>query len=98
MEQVMAKKLAEMEAMIQRILGVLAPIKKSLPQSYADSPFVDSNALIEMPRKFTFSNMKLFDGTSDPDDHITSYKQRMFAAAIPHDLSKATCVKGLGLA
>ena len=72
-----------MEAMIQRIPDVPTPIKKSLSHSYADSPFVDSIALIEMPRKFSFSNMKMYNGTTDPTDHIASYKQQMFTAAIP---------------
>ena len=71
-----------MEAMIQKILGVPTPIKKSLLYSYADSPFVDSIALIEIPKKFSFQNMKMYDGTTDPTDHITSYKQQMFIAAI----------------
>ena len=72
-----------MEAMIQKILGVPTPIKKSLMHNYMDSPFVDSIALIEMPRKFSFSNMKMYNGTTDPTDHIASYKQQMFTAAIP---------------
>ena len=74
-EQAVAKRFAEMEAIIQKISRVPTPIKKSLPHSYIDSPFVDSIALIEMPRKFSFPNMKIYDGTTDPTDHIASYKQ-----------------------
>jgi len=51
-EQAVAKCFAEMEALIQKIPGVPTPIKKSLPHSYADSPFVDSIVLVEMPKKF----------------------------------------------
>ena len=58
------------------------PMKKSFPHSYTDSPFVDSIALIEMPRKFSFPNMKMYNGTTDPTDHIVSYKQRMFTVVI----------------
>ena len=64
------KKFVEIEAMIQLIPGVPAPIKKSAPSCYVDSSFVDKIALVEMPQKFYFLNMKLYDGTSDPDDHI----------------------------
>ena len=92
-EQAVAKHFAEMEALIQTILGVLAPIKKSLPHSYTDSPFVDSIALIEMPRKFSFPNMKMYDGTIDTTDHIASYKQRMFTAAIPREQREACMCK-----
>ena len=88
-EQAVAKRFAEMEALVQKILGVPAPIKKSLPHSYADSPFVDSIALIEMPRKFSFPNMKMYDGTTDPTDHIASYKQRMFIVAISREQHEA---------
>ena len=72
--------------MIQRILGVLTPLKKSLPHRYADSPFVDSITLVKMPKKFSFPNMKMYDDTTNPKDHIASYasyKQRMFTSAIP---------------
>ena len=74
-EQAVAKRFAEMEAMIQKIPGVPTPIKKSLPHSYANSPFVDSIPLIEIPKKFSFLNMKMYDGTIDLMDHIASYKQ-----------------------
>ncbi|KAL5563293.1 hypothetical protein UlMin_033040 [Ulmus minor] len=49
-----------------------------------------------MPRKFSFPNMKLYDGTTDPDDHIAQYKQRMFTTAIPRDLREACMCKGFG--
>ena len=85
-----------MEALIQKIPGVPAPIKKSLPHSYADSPFDDFIALIEMPRKFSFPNMKMYDGTTDPTDHIASYKQRMFTAAIPWEQREVCMCKSFG--
>ena len=92
----MANKLPDMEAMIQRILGVPTPLKKSLPHSYADSPFVDSIALIEMPEKFHFPNMKLYDGIIDPTYHIASYKQHMFTTTIPRKQREACMYKSFG--
>ncbi|XP_060968109.1 uncharacterized protein LOC133035811 [Cannabis sativa] len=85
-----------MEAMIQRIPGVPTPIKKSFPSSFADSPFVDAIALVEMPKKLVFPLMRMYDGTTDPNDHIASYKQRMFTAAIPRELREACMCKGFG--
>ena len=85
LELAMANKLAKIEAMIQRIHGVPASHRKSLPHSYTDSLFVDSIALIEMPKKFHFPNMKLYDGTTNLTDHIASKKQHMFTVAIPHE-------------
>ena len=37
-----------------------------------------------MPKKFCFPSMKLYDGTTDPTYHITSYKQRMFTTTRSH--------------
>ncbi|XP_057780215.1 uncharacterized protein LOC130998827 [Salvia miltiorrhiza] len=93
-EEDLARKLAKMEALIQRIPGVPAPIHKSSENSYADSPFVDEIALVEMPIKFSFPSMQMFDGTTDPTDHIAQYKQRMFTAAIPRELRQACMCKG----
>ena len=82
-----------MEAMIQRIPGVPTPLRKSQLYSYTNSLFVDAITLIEMPKKLSFPNMKLYDDTTDPIDHIASYKQRMFTAAIPCDLRKVCMCK-----
>ena len=92
----LASRLINLEEKIQRIPGVPAPIKKSLLTSFADSPFVDAIALVEMPIKFSFPVMKLYDGTTDPDDHVSQYKQRMFTIAIPRDLREACMCKGFG--
>ncbi|KAL5569967.1 hypothetical protein UlMin_026542 [Ulmus minor] len=81
-----------MEDLIRLIPGVPAPIKKSSVNSYADSPFTNNIALVEMPRKFSFPNMKLYDGTTDPDDHIAQYKHRMLTTTIPRDLREA-CIE-----
>ena len=56
-----------MQSMVERLPGVAPPIRRSNRGSYADTPFVED---IEMPRKFSFPNIKMYDGTSDPDDHI----------------------------
>ncbi|CAI9785161.1 unnamed protein product [Fraxinus pennsylvanica] len=66
-----------------------APIKKSVASCFAESLFVDEIALIEMPKKFSFPNMKVYDGTIDSDDHIAQYRQRIFTAVIPRDIRKA---------
>ncbi|KAK0571671.1 hypothetical protein LWI29_019749 [Acer saccharum] len=40
--------------------------------------------------------MKQYEGTTDPDNHIAQYKQRMFTAAIPRDLREACMCKAFG--
>ena len=36
-----------------------------------------------MPRKFSFSSIMMYDGTSDPDDHIAQYKQQCVKVLAP---------------
>ena len=96
MEQVVAKKLAEMEAMTQHIPGVPTLLKKIQPYSYTDYLFVNSIALVEMPKKLLFPNMKLYDGTTDPTNHIASFKQMMFTATIWRELCEACICKSFG--
>ena len=85
-----------MEDLIRRITGIPTPIKKISVNSYADSPFTYNIALVEMPQKFSFPTMKLYEGTTNPDDHIAQYKQRMFTTAIPRDLREVCMCKGFG--
>ncbi|KAF3561304.1 hypothetical protein DY000_02017258 [Brassica cretica] len=68
----------------------------SLTGSYADTPFTDNIALIEMPRKFSFPNINMYDGAGDPDNHIARYKQSMLAVALPREFREATMCKGFG--
>ena len=58
-----------MEDLIQRILGMPTLIKKSIVNSYVDSLFIDNKAMVEIPRKFSFLNIKLYNGTSDIDNN-----------------------------
>ena len=74
-EAELQRRLNEMEDLIRRIPDVPALIKKSSVNSYTDSPFTDNIALVEMPWKSSFPNIKLYNGTTDPDDHIAQYKQ-----------------------
>ncbi|XP_031257395.1 uncharacterized protein LOC116115381 [Pistacia vera] len=69
------------------------PTKKSKPHCYADSPFMDAITLADMPYKFTIPSMKPYDGTTDPDDHIASYKQQIFTVLIPRMLREACMCK-----
>ncbi|XP_057249302.1 uncharacterized protein LOC104893751 [Beta vulgaris subsp. vulgaris] len=82
--------------MIARIPGVPRPMEKATPNSYADSPFADPIALIEVPKRFSVPSMKLYDGTTDPNDHVAQYKQRMITISIPKNMREACMCKGFG--
>ncbi|KAF2615296.1 hypothetical protein F2Q70_00011555 [Brassica cretica] len=93
LEHVFSKRLDAMQSMVERLPGVALPIGKSNPHSYTDTPFTEEITLIEMPRKFSFPSIKVYDVTSDPDDHIAQYRQRMLTVALPKELSEATICK-----
>ncbi|KAF2578270.1 hypothetical protein F2Q68_00005187 [Brassica cretica] len=73
LEQMFSKRLDAIQSMVQRLPGVAPPIRKSNPDFYAGTPFTDEITLIGMPRKFSFPNIKAYDGTNDPDDHVAQY-------------------------
>lgn len=79
-----------------RISGVPATIPLIHQGGFADSPFIDLISSVEMPNRFTFSSMRLFDGTTDPDNHIAHYKQKMFAVSIPRCQCEACKCIGFG--
>ncbi|KAF3515116.1 hypothetical protein F2Q69_00005594 [Brassica cretica] len=70
LHQMFSERLDAMQSMVERLQGVAPPIRKSNPDSYADTPFTDEITLIEMPRKFSFPSIKPYDGTTDPYDHV----------------------------
>ncbi|KAF3573642.1 hypothetical protein F2Q69_00059549 [Brassica cretica] len=94
LHQMFFDRLDAMQSMVERLPGVAPPIRKSNPDSYADTPFMDEITLIEMPRKFSFPSIKAYDGTTDLDDHVAQYGQRMLAVALPKGSRKATMCKG----
>lgn len=84
-EESMSRRLANMEVVLRRLLGATTPIKRR-SHSFVDSPFIDAIAQAEMPRKFALPTMKAYDGTTDLDDHLASFKQRMSAINVPTHL------------
>ena len=96
LEQMFSRRFDAMQSMVECLPGVAPPIQRSNPDSYADTPFAEEIASVEMPRKFSFPSIKMYDGTGDPDDHIAQYKQRMLAVALPKESREATMCKGFG--
>ena len=94
LHQMFFDRLEAMQSMVERLPGVAPPIRKSNPDSYADTPFTDEITLIESPKKFSFASIKAYDGTIDPNDHVAQYRQRMLAVALPKGSREATMCKG----
>ncbi|XP_074297573.1 uncharacterized protein LOC141628313 [Silene latifolia] len=70
------------------------PLEKAAPDSYVDSPFVDAISIFAMPKGFNNPNMTLFDGTTDPFDHVSQYKQKMMTVTAIGHVKEACIYKG----
>ncbi|XP_074291077.1 uncharacterized protein LOC141617839 [Silene latifolia] len=80
--------------MLSRVPEIPPPLEKAAPDSYADSPFVDAISIVAMPKGFANPNMTLFDGTTDPFDHVSQYKQKMMAVTAVGHVKEACMCKG----
>ncbi|XP_074293474.1 uncharacterized protein LOC141620525 [Silene latifolia] len=63
-------------------------MEEAAQESYADSPFIDEIARVDLPKKFVIPSIRTYDGTSDPQNHVAFYKQKMSAASIPFASSR----------
>ncbi|KAF2577198.1 hypothetical protein F2Q70_00011505 [Brassica cretica] len=54
LEKMFSKRFDAMQSMVESLPGVAPPIRRSNPDSYADTPFVEGIASVEIPRKFSF--------------------------------------------
>ena len=64
--------------------------------SFADSPFVERIAGTEIPKEFKMPTIKSYDGTTDPQEHVAAYKQKMQVISGTHDSREAQMCKGFG--
>ncbi|XP_074300130.1 uncharacterized protein LOC141631344 [Silene latifolia] len=86
----------ELRDLMYRIPGVSRPLEKATRDSYADSPFVDDIALVGVPKGSVPPAMTLYDGTTDPLDHINHYKHKMMVITATGSLKEACMCKGFG--
>ncbi|XP_056691762.1 uncharacterized protein [Spinacia oleracea] len=82
--------------MINKIPGVPTPIKEVSLDSYADSPYADPIDAIDIPKWFSPPNMLMYDGTTDPREHILTYKQRIMTILVPKHMREPSLCKGFG--
>ncbi|XP_021857558.2 uncharacterized protein [Spinacia oleracea] len=82
--------------MINKISGVPTPIKEASLDSYADSPYADPINAIDIPKRFSPPNMPMYDGMTNPREHILTYKQRMMTILVPKHMREASLCKGFG--
>ncbi|CAH9071149.1 unnamed protein product [Cuscuta europaea] len=90
------EELREMREKINGIPGVPPPLDVASQTCYADSPFGRHITDVEIPRKFAASSMRLFDGTTDPLEHVAQYKQQMLATSVRPEQREACMCRAFG--
>lgn len=75
LDGVFSKRFDAIQSMVERLPGVGPPIWRNDPNSYTDTPFTDEIALVEMPRNFSFPNLRMYDGTSNLVNHVRASVQ-----------------------
>ncbi|XP_074300814.1 uncharacterized protein LOC141632137 [Silene latifolia] len=80
--------------MLSRVPGMLPPLEKAAPDSYANLPFVHAISIVAMPKGLNNPNMTLFDGTTNPFDHVCQYKQKMMIVTAIGHVKEACMCKG----
>ncbi|XP_074298989.1 uncharacterized protein LOC141629984 [Silene latifolia] len=84
----------ELRSLLRRGPGMPLPMEMAAPESYADSPFTDDIATVALPKGFNVPTMTLFDGTTDPCDHISQFKQKMMVTTATGASKEACMYKG----
>lgn len=80
-----AKKLTLLESqnkkihrMLAKLPGAPMPVAEESSNAYAQSPFVDGITKALIPKKINvYQPHKLYDGSTDPYNHVAQYKQKM---------------------
>lgn len=70
LRSIMAKELQEYRQMISRVPGVVQPLREVSPTSHRISSFVAAIADTIVPKRFQTANMKPYDETIDPEEHV----------------------------
>ncbi|KAF5789717.1 putative retrotransposon gag domain-containing protein [Helianthus annuus] len=92
----MARELQKLKDMISSVPGVVKPIPEIADGSHKVSRFAPPICDAEVPKRFHIPTMKLYDGTTDPEEHVAQYRERMEINPIPEKLKEACLCKGFG--
>ncbi|KAF3510026.1 hypothetical protein F2Q69_00006777 [Brassica cretica] len=75
---------------------VESPMIAHLHQMFSERLDALQSMVERLPGKVSFFSIKAYDGTTDPDNHVTQYRQRKLAVALPKGSREATMCKGFG--
>ncbi|KAD4180068.1 hypothetical protein E3N88_28659 [Mikania micrantha] len=84
-----AKEIQKIRDMISSVPGVVKPIPEVPAITHMISRFAPPICDAEIPKRFQTPTMKLYDGTTDPEEHVAQYRERMETNHIPPHLKEA---------
>ena len=93
-EKVVKEYLKAFEAKIAKIPGVPKPMEEEAADGYIESSFSEEIAMVEVPKSFSTPSIDMYDGTTDPDEHVSLYKPNTMTSSIPRDIREAIICKG----
>nr|XP_043615750.1 uncharacterized protein LOC122587644 [Erigeron canadensis] len=91
-----AREFQMIKEMISSVPGFCNPIPKVNPASYLINIYGDRIANVEIPKKFHVPNMKPYNGTADPQEHIALYLEKMETVSIPYNLKEVCLCRSFG--
>lgn len=56
--------------------------EKTTPTVHSECPFCKDIAKVLIPKQFVVAEMRLYDGTDDPYDHVAAYKGAMMTVPL----------------
>ena len=87
----------KMMKLLTRLPGAPKPVAYESRDGFAESPFVEEIAKVKIPTKLNIQPFpKLYNGNTDPQDHVAQYKQKMWQLSIPWELIEPTMCKSFG--
>ncbi|XP_076954024.1 uncharacterized protein LOC143628275 [Bidens hawaiensis] len=93
--QSIARELKKLKDMTSSVTRVIKPIPELSTGSHNISRFAPPICDAEIPKRFT-APMKLYDGSTDLEEHVALYQERMEINPIPERLKEACLCKGFG--
>lgn len=75
--------------MTSSVPGVIQPTLEVSPMSHRISRFSPPICDIEVPKRFQMLNMKMYDMTTNLEEHVVKYREQMEIVPIAQHLNKA---------
>ena len=82
--------------MVSSVPEIVQPIPEVSSACHRVSRFASPICDAEIPKRFQTPSMKLYDGSTDPEEHVAQYRERMEINPIHANLKETCLCKGFG--